>query len=200
MEQFSVSDISNNLDEETRGVMLDLILSWARYDGLISQWVLLAYGLTPDAGSLLLGNMDTRTKLDRLKALYEHHSMQEGVARIAALQKGHAHYVDIRNAIAHSACGGQNTSEPKRVLFAPVKTIKGQLGKMLMEQIHIDLMREAAKFAGDAGDKLLGFTDALLMRRSPPPPEPPELAPGFRPSPQRKGGNKRPTPPRSSRA
>lgn len=175
MTDFSVSDISGKLDEPTRRVMLDLILAWARYDSLVSQWLLYAYGLSPDGGSILLGNMGTRTKLERIKDLYQHHGMKSAVSRIAHLQKGHATFVDYRNAIAHYGCGGQNTSKPEFVLFAPVKTQKGHVGKMLMEQLSVRMMVTATLFAEEMGDQLRPFVEPFLALPSTPPPEPPQF-------------------------
>jgi len=108
----SPENLTFNLDPETREAMLSLVLAWGRYDGLISQWLLQAFSLSLDSGSILLGNMDTRTKLDRLKGLYQHHGKKAVVANIAKLQKDHLEFVDIRNLIAHSGCAGQVRSHP----------------------------------------------------------------------------------------
>ena len=171
--------------------MLDVILQWARFDGLVSQWVLFAYGLSPDGGALLLGTMDTRNKLDKIKALYEHHGMTEAVGRIAYLQKCHGKLVDVRNAIAHAACGGQKKSDPKMVIFAPVKAMKGMVGKMMVETHSIGKMKLAAQFATEVSNQLYEFTQPFLPRLSEPPAEPPELLGKTPASPEKKRDNKR---------
>ena len=179
--------------------MLDLILQWARYDGLISQWLLYAYGLSIDGGSILLGNMDTRTKLERLKGLYEHHGMTAAVGRIAELQKAHLSLVGIRNLIAHAGCGGMDADKPWMAVFAPVKAHKGSPGLMISESIGFSAMQTAERFAREMANQLYEFTNPLLVRLSEPPPEPPEFLGGPRPKPRKKRESKRKRQPRSSR-
>ena len=169
MQETPAEDISQFLDEEARTVMLDLVLQWARYDGLISQWVLLAYGLSADNGALLLGNMDTKSKLDRLKHLYEHHQMTKAAKRVAELQKGHLALVGIRNLLAHAGCGGLSVSNPNKIYFSPVRAVKGHLGMMTIEAYTKDDFRLAERFAREMGDQIYLFIKPLLERQSPPP-------------------------------
>jgi hypothetical protein len=169
----SPENLTFNLDSNSREAILDLVLAWGRYDGLISQWLLHAFGLSLDSGSILLGNMDTRTKLDRLKGLYQHHGMKSAVANIAKLQKAHLEYVDIRNLIAHSGCAGQVKSHPWMVAFAPVKTTKGLLDTMIIEAVSVTRMHNAERWAQETSDALFTFIQMCQPRSAPLPPEPP---------------------------
>lgn len=175
MEQFSKDDLTFTLDDKARAVMLGVILEWARYDSLVSQWLLYAFGLSPDEGAILLGNMDTRTKLERVKNLYQHHAMDEAVDRIARLQKAHGDLVDVRNAIAHAMCAGHRKSDPEQIIFAPVRPVKGRLGNMLVEMHSVKSMEAAAFFAKGIADQLHPFVEPFLPRPPKSPPEPPEL-------------------------
>jgi len=161
------------LDDNSRKAILELVLSWGRYDGLISQWVLHAYGLSLDSGSILLGNMDTRSKLDRLKNLYQHHGMKAAVTKIENLQRDHRSYVDIRNLIAHSGCAGQVKSHPWLIAFAPVRTKRGALDAMVIEAVSVSIMHNAERWAREVADAMHEFIQTLEMRNAPPPPEPP---------------------------
>jgi hypothetical protein len=172
------------LDDSSRTAILDLVLAWGRYDGLISQWVLHAYGLSLDSGSILLGNMDTRSKLERLKNLYQHHGMKPAVASISKLQKDHLEFVGIRNLIAHSACAGQVGSHPWLIAFAPVRTAKGQLDTMIVEAVSISVMQNAERWVREVSDSLHGFIRTLEMRNASLPPEPPEFRRAARSNPQ----------------
>ena len=69
MPDFDLSDLSHDIHQEARDVICDVILSWARLDSLVSQLALLSFGLALDGGTILLGAMDTKAKLDRLKKL-----------------------------------------------------------------------------------------------------------------------------------
>ena len=199
MQETPAEDVSQNLDDEAREVMLDLVLQWARYDGLVSQWVLHAYGLSADNGALLLGNMDTKTKLDRLKLLYEHHQMAKAVSRIAELKKAHLALVGIRNLLAHAACGGLSVSDPNKIYFSPVKAAKGRLGMMTIEAHTKDDFRLAARFAREMSDQIYLFIQPLLERPSPPPPEPPEFLGESPATPQKQKGSRRPQQRRGSK-
>jgi len=194
----SPENLTFNLDPETREAMLSLVLAWGRYDGLISQWLLQAFSLSLDSGSILLGNMDTRTKLDRLKGLYQHHGKKAVVANIAKLQKDHLEFVDIRNLIAHSGCAGQVRSHPWMVAFAPVKTTKGLLNTMVVEAVSISVMHNAERWAREVSDSLHGFIQTLEVRNAPPPPEPPEFPRAIHSNPQNliSGKHQRPRPKR----
>ena len=162
MQEFDITDLDKSIDEEVREVIGKLIMTWARLDSLLSQWVIVEFGMTLDSGSILLGNMDTRTKLDRLKQLYEHHGDKRSAKAVANLSKLHASHIDIRNTVAHTQCGGRRKSEPDILVFAPVKPSKGMPGTALVEQIRLRGIARATEYADQAGDKLAVITNALV--------------------------------------
>ena len=185
---------------ESKEAILTLVLAWARYDALVSQWLIVAFDLPLDVGAILLGNMDTRGKIDKLKALYAHHGLTEAVENIGTLYIGHMAIVGIRNTLMHSGCGGLSADDPDALVFAPVKNAKGALGSMVVEIIKIEHIKLAAQFAQEMGDTLYDFVNPLLVTRlQEPPPLPPEFLPGLRQD--RKAGKRkaRQRQPRSSR-
>jgi len=144
--------------------MLDLILTWARLDTACSIWVTLAFGMCTDSGPILLGNMDMKTKLDRLKALAAHHDLKPTAKSIANLQKIVAHYVPLRNAIAHSMLTGERISKPGTIVFSPLKPAPGILEHMLIHEVTVQAMKNATVFAYDAGSKLTTAHSLLVTR------------------------------------
>lgn len=154
----------NPITNEAREAMCDLVLAWASYDSLVSQWAIVSLALPLDCGAIFLGNMDTRTKLDRLQSLFQHHELS-GAKSIDSLRKKHLKHVGIRNSVCHAHCAGTLTSDPKRVVFAPVKAMKGEPGQMLVEGIHLDQMREATAFAQRAASNINRLVEAALSRR-----------------------------------
>jgi hypothetical protein len=114
---FTPDDLED-LDQSNRDALCDLMLAWARYDSLVTQLMILAFHLTLDGGPILLGNMETRVKLDRLKKLYDHFGMTAASESIGNLRQWHRKYVDVRNTIAHSACAGQRKSDPDYIIFS----------------------------------------------------------------------------------
>lgn len=162
--RFDLENLDPNISHEARDAICDLILAWASYDSLVSQWIIVSFALPMDAGAILVGNMDTRTKLDRLEYLYRHQGMS-GADAIQSLRKDHLSHVSVRNNICHSHCAGSFKSDPKRIVFAPVKTVKGEPGHMLFEAVHLDQITEATAFALDACRFLNRLVEAALEQR-----------------------------------
>jgi hypothetical protein len=190
MMEFSLDNLDRTIDAETREAIAELILMWARYDSLMSQWVIFEFGMDTDSGPILLGNMDTRTRLDRLKRLYEHHSLKRSAKVIDLVQKKHQANAEIRNTVAHTLCAGRWKSDPSMLVFAPVKPFKGSVGQMLVQHVPLQALRDSAKFAEEAGDKLAPITEALVARQSRRMSEPLEFPDFPDPSPHTKRRNK----------
>ena len=153
--------------------MLDLILSWARYDTLISQWLIYAFGMSLDDGAIIVGSMDTKTKIDRLKGIYQHHGMGGAVTSLNRLLTAHLDKRWIRNHIAHSPCVGRLKSNPETVVFLAVKASKGHLGNMAVYEISLDDMKKTEAYARTVADELNEFAKKLKSPPSTRPPEPP---------------------------
>lgn len=175
MDDLALDDIIPNLDENARNVILNLTLSWARYDGILSQWLIYAYGMSLDDGALFVGSMDTKTKIDRLKCIYQHHGKNEAVTSLNRLLTAHLDKRWIRNHLAHSPCVGRLKNEPETVVFATLKASKGNPGKMAVQTITLDDMRKAEAFARTVADTLNAFLAKLKSPPSTQPPEPPEF-------------------------
>ena len=191
MTEFTLEDLQHDISPVARDIICDVVLSWARLDSLISQLVLLAFGLPIDGGTILLGQMDTRSKLDRLKRLYDHHGMQEAAESIANLRSWHKRFVDVRNSISHHTCAGSWKSNPSMIVFAPVRAMQGTLDHVEIEHIPLSDMNAATDFATKAADAIKVAVEPLPMRRALPPPEPPPFAPPSPPNSQKRATNGR---------
>ncbi len=82
---FDIDDLDRTLSDQDRLVMAETILAWADLDTGISRLILLTFNLEHDAGSILLGNMDLKTKVEKIKMLHEHHGSSAGAAKFAKL-------------------------------------------------------------------------------------------------------------------
>jgi len=183
MEEFPISDLTNTLDEESRNLIAELVLAWARYDSLVSQWTYRSYGMGPDEGSLFIGNMDTKAKLDKLKALFTHYG-KSGAKKIASLSKLSQTHADVRNTICHKTCGGNSKSDPDRLVFSDGRIFKTKPGKMQVELIHLDQIRDAITFASQNADTISKIVDALAAQQEGPSKPPPGNPPSSLPDPQ----------------
>jgi hypothetical protein len=193
MTDFTLNDLEVDISQSARNLICDVVLSWARLDSLVSQMVLTAFGLAVDGGTILLGQMDTKTKLDRLK-LYDHHSMGDAAQSIANLRLWHKKYVDVRNTISHHTCAGSWKSDPAMLVFSPVRARQGELRQVDIEHIALSQIRAAEVFARNAANALMVVVEQLTSRNALRPPEPPVfLSPN--PSSVRKSGEQETQPP-----
>ncbi len=194
---FTLDDLHPDISQDAKNAICDVILQFARLDALISHFLFVAFHLSVHDGPIIAGNMDTRGKLDRLKRLYEHHGMKSAAASIGNLKEAHAHWVDLRNSIAHSTCAGSRTSNPNMIVFAPVAIEKGALETIPVDNISVEGMRQGSLWAKAMGDLILTAIAPLTGRPAKPPPEPPYIRTPRRPSQQTSvGGKKKPRPPR----
>lgn len=161
MQRFDLAKLDRTIGRDARAAMLDVILAWARFDTFISKWMSVAFGASPDATVILMGNMDTGNKLNRLKTLYAHFGFESESARLEALKKAHAGHVDVRNTIAHVSCIGQIVGEPEKVVFSAVRRVKNQPGYTFVEVIHLEQMIAATEFALTACESIGKIVDEL---------------------------------------
>lgn len=164
MPQFPMDDLERVVPDSAKLAMAEVILSWATFDSLVSQWTILAFGMSFDVGAIFVGNMDTKSKLDKLCILYEHVGLS-GLKTVKALRKQHGDHVNVRNAIAHSSCVGRLKSDPQRIVFSPFKAVKGEVGTMEIAAIHIEQFRAAAEFAVHMIGQINPVVERLLSLR-----------------------------------
>ena len=116
--------------------MAETILAWADLDTGISRLIFLMFGIDSDAGSILIGNMDLKTKAERIKSLYSHLGNDAGAASFSKLSNAMREFSFSRNSIAHRKCIGRLKSEPSRLVFMSSRHVKGEQGSF--EMIAID--------------------------------------------------------------
>ncbi len=119
------------------------------------------FGLESDAGSILIGNMDLKTKVERIKALYEQYGNSVGKNAMGRLITAMREFSFSRNAIAHRKCVGKLISQPTRLVFLSTKHIKGQSDSFEMLAIDHSEMTASAKFARDASVTVARMIDAI---------------------------------------
>lgn len=141
--------------------MAETILAWADLDTGISRLILLVFRVEDDAGSILIGNMDLKTKVEKIKALYDHHGQKSSSASLGKLITAMREYSSCRNSVAHRKCIGKSKSAPTRLLFLSARHVKGVPGQFEMLSIdHSELVASAA-FARDASVKIHELIEKL---------------------------------------
>lgn len=160
-EPFNVDDLERVVTDGDRLIMIETILAWADFDTGISRLILLLFGLEDDAGSILIGNMDLKTKVERMKTLYAHYGNTDGARKLGQLTKAMELFSPSRNNIAHRKCIGRLISEPERLVFLSAKHVKGQRGQFEMLMVHHSEMVSSAKFARHAAGIVHRLIDAI---------------------------------------
>lgn len=162
MIDFLIEDCTHTIDLETEQLIARLVLAWARYDSQVTQWAIRAFGMEPDEGTIIIGNMDTKTKLERIKKLHLHFGQLEQANWIAEIGKLHKEQVDVRNAICHKMCAGHHRREPNYLIFADPKPPSQKVGHMTIIMHHLDQLKTSTSFATKAADEISGIVDAYL--------------------------------------
>jgi hypothetical protein len=158
---FDVNDLERVVTDDDKLIMIETILAWADLDTGVSRLTLLMFGLEADAGSILIGNMDVKTKVERIKGLYEHLGNVAGTKGMAALKTAMMKHSSSRNVIAHRKCIGKLISQPTRLVFLSSKHVKGQAGRFEMLAIDHSEMVASAKFARAASRTVSKMIDAI---------------------------------------
>ena len=168
LKSFDIADLDQAISDKDRLVMAETILAWADLETGISRLILLVFGLKDDAGSILVGNMDLKTKVEKIKILYEHHSQSRGAASFAKLANGIKKYAVCRNIVAHRKCIGSLISEPTRVVFLSAKHVKNVPGQFEMICVDQSELIASAEFARNAAVKvhsmIVGLEESAELR------------------------------------
>jgi hypothetical protein len=163
---FNFDDLDSTITDEDKFVMVETILAWADLDTGISRLILLMFGLEDDAGSILIGNMDLKTKVERLKLLNDHHGYTGGAASLGQLITSMRHYSASRNTLAHRKHIGRMKSQPTRLVFLSSRHVKGSPGRFEILCIDHSEFIASAKFARDAAVKIGAMIERIEGRRN----------------------------------
>jgi hypothetical protein len=165
LETFDLDDLERVLSDQDKLVMAETILAWADLDTGISRLIFLIFGISEDGGSILIGNMDLKTKAERIKMLYDHAGNERGSASFNRLINAMKKHSFSRNAIAHRKCIGKLISKPTMLVFMSSKHVKGQANQFEMLCIDHSEIVGSAKFAREAAVKIGDMIIAIEDRR-----------------------------------
>ena len=136
--------------KELTDAILNVILAWPVLESALTFWISEAIKVRPSETGILLGAMETRTKIDKLKSLYAHRKDKEAAALLKELSKAHRAHVDIRNTLAHAQILGASKFKPKEAYFMTSRAVPEQHGFMVVLRVPIEDMVAAARFAKDS--------------------------------------------------
>ena len=145
--------------------MAETILAWADLDTGISRLILLIFGIQDDAGSILIGNMDLKTKVEKIKLLHEHHGRSDGAAGFARLAASMKDFSDCRNIVAHRKCVGRLHSQPSKLAFLSAKHVKKIPGQFEIVCVDHSELVASAEFARTAAEEIHDMIVAIEDRK-----------------------------------
>lgn len=130
--------------------ILDVIIAWPVLETSLTYWISLALNIRPSETGILLGAMDTRTKIDKLDALYAHRKNTEEETLLKKLSSGHKEHVKVRNTIAHAQLLGSSKRKPDEMYFLTSRAVPDEYGFMVILRVPLADMENAARFARDS--------------------------------------------------
>ncbi|MFU7527481.1 hypothetical protein [Qipengyuania sp. ASV99] len=151
-------DLTREVPQEVRNVLLDVILIWASLDMATAFYLSSIKGLDPSEGANRYGRKEIAEKLKKAaKALFD-----EGKNDTASeIQKIAADYPDkafYRKRIAHSRLVGVRASDSSRLVFLPFEN-EGPPGNLAMEVLSVELFSDAFRWAQAAHVFFMALVD-----------------------------------------
>ncbi len=130
-----------------REAILKPILAWPYLEIGLAYWIGFALGVRASEAAILIGAMDTRNKIDKLRALYVHRKDKEAVALLKEITKEHGEHVKIRNTIAHAMLMGSSREDPDCAYFLTSRADPHEHGFMVVSRYSISSFEAAEEFA-----------------------------------------------------
>lgn len=151
------SDITYGVPREAAEAFANLIIVWSKYENALTDWIATAFEMRFDATRIMVGNMETRNKIDKLIAIYKHNGNSSEVDRLRDLRTKDKEFSDIRNTIIHcSYMGYQRRPDGDHILFyATNKVIAEDEPKIKVRFVSVRLIHATIAFARRWAKKIL---------------------------------------------
>lgn len=154
------NDVSPDLEQRHRDVMLDLVLTWGSLDTALGMLVSCVRGLPLDQGAEVIGRRPGSAKLAEV---CRHLRNTPGGADAADIMEKHKRsyeqHARPRNRIAHSRCAGYWTRDPEFIVFATFEKVADD--ELAVDLIPIQEMQRATRWGRAMRDLALKLADTL---------------------------------------
>jgi hypothetical protein len=145
--EFDATDVDDSPSAELRELIVDLMLAWPKLELGLTYWIAFALGVRASECSIILGAMDTRSKIDKLKALYAHRNHDDLAELLKVISKEHREFSDVRNTIAHAMLMGTSKTKARAAYFLTTRAVPDEYGFMFVRRFDFDSFKEAREFA-----------------------------------------------------
>lgn len=133
-------------DHINRDIVL-MFQAWALLEAALTMWLIALIDIEDDVGRLIVDRFDTRTKISRIKEIYDHLRNDNMVKTSKEISSQYEKWIDTRNIIAHKVCFGIST-DGTHLMFSTGKYVRQKRDEMNMIGIDLNDIARCAKFAG----------------------------------------------------
>lgn len=151
--------------EASKSILL-LMRSWPFYELALTEWLSVETGMQPDIARIMIGNMDTRNKLDKLVELHKHRNLTKQSQTVELIKKGDRNHSKTRNTVVHCPLMGAHKSNPETLSFLTSKFVKGRPDVVKANRVKLGSILAAAQFANAVSDQILASVEKARRAQS----------------------------------
>jgi hypothetical protein len=122
--------LDRKMPQDAQEAILLLVRMWPLYEIALTDWLIAIAGMDSEIGVLMVGRMDTRGKIDKLKEIYAHLGDKDQVQWLKNLQKSAERYTYFRNTVVHTLYVGHRPDPEKpdeyQLIFSTHRPVKGR--------------------------------------------------------------------------
>ncbi len=98
---FDPTLLNKNMPQDAQEAIISLLRAWVIFEIALTDWLIDVTEMNNEIGSLLIGRMDTRGKIDKLKEIYAHLEDKTQVKSLQNLSRSTEGYSRIKNTAVH---------------------------------------------------------------------------------------------------
>ncbi|WP_375453656.1 hypothetical protein [uncultured Methylobacterium sp.] len=147
-----LAQISKPFPDNVNGDIVVMFRAWALMEAALTMWLIALMGVDDDVGRLVVDRFDTRTKISRIREIYDHFQNDDMTKTVKEVSYNYEKWVETRNIVAHKVCFGMS-EDGTHLMFATGKYTRRKRDEFTMVGIALPDLRRCAQFAiGMAGD------------------------------------------------
>jgi hypothetical protein len=165
MADFDPLALNKKMPQDAQEAILLLVRTWPLFEIALTDWLIAIARMDSEIGVLMVGRMDTGSKINKLKEIYAHLGDKNQVQWLKNLNKRAERYTYIRNIVVHTMYVGHR-ADPKKpeeyqLIFSTHRPVKGRRKSIDAVIVTPSDIKETASFAGTVVQKI---REALARR------------------------------------
>jgi hypothetical protein len=148
---FNPLTLDKNMPQSAQEAILLLARTWPLFEIALTDWLIAVSGMDSEIGVLMVGRMDTRAKIAKLKEVYAHLGDSRQVQWLKNLNRSAEGYTSIRNTIVHTLYVGHRPDPKKsgryQMIFSTHRPVKGRRKSIDAVIVTLPDIKKTASFA-----------------------------------------------------